>query len=263
MNYTTPSGFRDVLADEAEAREAIVRRVQDCFARAGYVPIETPTLENMEVMKAGGRFPASPFKFFDAQGDLVTMRPDVTLQVARICATRLQGVEGPFRFRYTQRVFREREGLLGADAREKKQIGIECVGMGGPEADAEVIGLFARAMQAAGVDDYKLSLATVGVLRALLAASGAPEAWKGQVLESFHASNFVELDQLCDQDACQGSEFAGAIARLARIRGGREAIEEVRSLVGPLGCADALDEFKRTYELLEAAVRKLHAKGGK
>ncbi|MBQ9004589.1 MAG: ATP phosphoribosyltransferase [Eggerthellaceae bacterium] len=253
MNYTTPSGFRDVLADEAETREAIVRRVQDCFARAGYAPIETPTLENMEVMKAGGRVPASPFKFFDAQGDLVTMRPDVTLQVARICATRLKGMEGPFRFRYTQRVFREREGLLGADAREKKQMGVECVGVGGSAVDAEVIGLFARAMEAAGVSDYKLSLATVGVLHALLAASGAPVAWKDQVLESFHASNFVKLDQLCDQAEREGSKFAGVIARLARIRGGREAIEEVRSLVSPLGCAGALDEFERTYELLETA----------
>ena len=52
MNYTTPQGFRDVLADEAIEREAIARRVQDLFARAGYVPIETPTLERMPVMQA-------------------------------------------------------------------------------------------------------------------------------------------------------------------------------------------------------------------
>ena len=194
MNYTTPQGFRDVLADEAIEREQMVRRVQDLFAQAGYVPIETPTLENMAVMQEGGRIPASPFKFFDAQGNLVTMRPDVTLQVARMCATRLGDAPGPFRFRYIQRVFREVEGQIGADAREKKQIGIECIGLSGPAADAEVVRLFVGAMNVAGLQDFKISIATVGVLRSLLDATNASVSWKDQVLEAYHESNFVKLD---------------------------------------------------------------------
>lgn len=253
MEYTTPSGFRDVLADEAANRERIARRVADLFASRGYVPIETPTLESMAVMQAGGRVPASPFKFFDATGDLVTMRPDVTLQVARMCATRLGDAPGPYRFRYMQRVFRETEGQLRADVREKKQIGIECIGMAGAQADAEVIGLFAQALEAAGVTRFKLSLATVGVLRALLAASTAPEDWKAALLEAFHQSNFVEIDQLCDRAEEKGSQFAPVIRALARIRGGREAIARARELVAPFGCADALDLFEETYDLLADA----------
>ena len=253
MEYTTPSGFRDVLADEAASRERIARRVADLFASRGYVPIETPTLESMAVMQAGGRVPASPFKFFDATGDLVTMRPDVTLQVARMCATRLGDAPGPYRFRYMQRVFRETEGQLRADVREKKQIGIECIGMAGAQADAEVIGLFAQALEAAGVTRFKLSLATVGVLRALLAASTAPEDWKAALLEAFHQSNFVEIDQLCDRAEEKGSQFAPVIRALARIRGGREAIARARELVAPFGCAGALDLFEETYDLLADA----------
>ena len=284
MEYTTPQGFRDVLADEAVARESMVRRVQGLMAEHGFVPIETPTLENMDVMQAGGRVPNSPFKFFDAQGSLVTMRPDVTLQVARMCATRLRGVDGPFKFRYIQRVFRESEGQVSADVREKKQIGIEYIGASGPEVDAEVIGLFIQALETAGVQKFKLSLATVGVLRSLLAKSGAPRRWKSAVLESFHKSDFVEIDRLCEEAMGEGAagggaaggaagtagaaggaggagatgagaasgyaEYAAAIAELARVRGGAEAIQEARELVEPLGCAGALDDFEKTYELL-------------
>ena len=72
-------------------------------------------------MQAGGRLPGSPFRFFDARGDLLAMRPDVTLQVARMCATRLADVEGPLRFRYTQRVFREAETEMQATAREQRR----------------------------------------------------------------------------------------------------------------------------------------------
>lgn len=258
MNFVTPSGFRDVLSDEAQQRERITREVQQCFANQGYVPIETPTLEVMDVMQAGGHVPGSPFKFFDSQGDLLAMRPDVTLQVARMCGTRLSGESGPLRFRYTQRVFRESEAKLQAMSRELTQIGIECIGPQGPQADAEVVELMARALEISGVTEFKLSLATVGVLRALLERSGAPEAWREQVLKAYHSSNYVALDELCNvtdpqmavQAAGAAPAYAAAICALPRIRGGREAIDEVRSLVAPLGCTDGLDDLQQTFDVL-------------
>lgn len=253
MDYVTPAGFRDVLADEACTRERIARDVQACFAARGYLPIETPTLEVMDVMRAGGRMPGSPFKFFDAGGDLLAMRPDVTLQVARMCATRLAGQPGPFRFRYMQRVFRETEGRMQAQAREMTQIGVECIGEAGPQADAEVVELMVEALELAGARGCKLALATVGVLRALLAASGAPAQWTEQVLAAFHASNFVEVDRLTGEAAVVPPVFAAAIRALPRIRGGREAVEQVRALVAPLGCEDGLDDFARTCDLLAEA----------
>lgn len=263
MDMVTPAGFRDVLSDEAQVRERIIRDVQACFATRGYRLIETPTLEVMDVMRAGGRLSSLPFKFFDSQGALLAMRPDVTLQVARMCATRLAGQAGPFRFRYVQRVFREAESEMQAAARELTQIGIECIGEEGPEADAEVVGLLTEALRLAGVRDFKLVVATVGVLRALLEASGAPMWWKERVLDAFHASNFVEIDRLTSEDGVvqeDGNQvvmrtvasplFASAIGALPRIRGGREAIDEVRALVSSLGCEDGLDDFARTYDLL-------------
>ena len=256
MNLVTPAGFRDVLSDEAVARERIARDVQACFAAKGYAPIETPTLEVMDVMRAGGRVPGSPFKFFDARGDLLAMRPDVTLQVARMCATRLAGQPGPFRFRYMQRVFREAEGRMQAEAREMTQIGVECIGEAGPEADAEVVQLMVEALEIAGAADCKLALATVGVLRALLESCGARPTWKEQVLDAYHDSNFVELDRLTGEGAagaCVPPVFAAAIRALPRVRGGREAVDEVRALVAPLGCEDGLDAFARTYDLLVEA----------
>lgn len=257
MNLITPSGFRDVLSEEAVVRERITRDVQQLFADRGYLPIETPTLEAMDVMRAGGRLPGSPFKFFDARGDLLAMRPDVTLQIARMCAARLADEPEPLRFRYAQRVFRESRDALQAEAREETQVGIECIGASGPAADAEVIALMAEALSLSGVESFSLAVATVGVLRALLDRSGASPAWRERVLEAYHGSNFVELDRLTSLDSSSQADassvapaYAAAIRALPRIRGGREAIERVRELVAPLGCLDGLDDFERTYDLL-------------
>ena len=265
MNAVTPSGFRDVLSEEARVREAITRAVADLFASRGYVPIETPTLEVMDVLRAGGRGPATPFKFFDSRGDLLAMRPDVTLQIARMCATRLANVPGPLRFRYTQRVFREAETENQVQARELTQCGVECIGEVGPAADAEIVVLFAEALRLAGATQFVLAMATVGVLRALLERSGAAEPWKAAVLDAYHGSDFVALDRLCD--AAMGRVVEGeavdagaaapayteAIRQLARIRGAQDAIDAVRALVTPLGCVADLDDFQATYDLLGEA----------
>ena len=256
MNYVTPAGFRDFSAEEAALREEITYNVQQLFAKSGYTPIETPTLEIMDVLEAGGHVPASPFKLFDSQGELLAMRPDVTMQVARMCSTRYAGCTAPLRFRYTQRVFREADTRLQAVTREMTQIGIECIGQKGAAADSEVIGLMTEALIAAGVPDFKLALATVGVLRALLAASQGTPAWQKSILQAYHASNFVDLDALTESESAQfvasgaRADVARAIRLLARIRGGQDAIAAARLLVEPLKCADGLDEFEQTYALL-------------
>ena len=254
LNFTTPSGFRDVLADEAARRETASYQVQQLLAENGYVPVETPTLEIMDVMGAGGHIPGTPFKLFDSRGDLLALRPDVTLQIARMCATRLAGQPGPFRFRYQERVFREAEGRPQAEAREMTQVGVELIGEAGAKADAEVVALFAESLLCAGAKDFRISIATVGVLRALLASCGVNEEWKEGVLSAYHASNFVKLEELTSEDGAREAGvppvFASAIRNLSRIRGGREAVKRVRDLVSPLGCQDGLDDLDRVLDLL-------------
>ena len=269
MDISTPQGFRDVLFEEAERREEVVRAVQACFADRGYVPVETPTLEVFDVMNGSGVESGAPFKFFDSAGDLLAMRPDVTVQVARMCATRLGGVAEPLRFRYTHRVFREAEGELQATARELKQVGIECIGASGVEADVEVVSLLAESLALAGVKDYTLALATVSPVRALLEASGAPDWWCKRALAALHASDLVELGRLTCAEGLEAvvaeaglsvaadeiaqicaSQHVAAITQLPRIRGGRSAIDAVRALVEPLGCEAGLDEFATLYDAL-------------
>jgi len=247
MNFVTPTGFRDVLPDEALQREQISLRVQACFAARGYAPIETPTLERMDVLNAAGRIPGSAFKLFDASGDLLALRPDVTMQVARMCATRLRDEAGPFKFRYTQRVFREADRQ--AASRELTQIGLESIGDQGARADAELIGLFAEALKLCGLADFTIAIGAVGVLRALLRTCPTSGDWKNQVLEAYHSSNFVELDRLTSQERIP-TAFAQAVAQLPHVRGGREAIKEARSLAAPLGCDEGLDDMEAAFDLL-------------
>ncbi|MEF2656383.1 MAG: ATP phosphoribosyltransferase [Eggerthellaceae bacterium] len=290
MNYVTPVGFRDVVSEEALVREELTARVRACFAEQGYLPVETPTLEVLDVMEAGGHVPAAPFKFFDSHGDLLAMRPDVTMQIARMCATRADEVFGPVRLRYTQRVFREK--TAEAAARELTQCGVECLGVASKEADVELISMFARALRECGLQRFTIALGSAGVLRDLLEKSNASDEWQSAVLQAYHTSNFVYLGELVqaaqDKASAMGEQvtvnaaetangasgsspafkladpalenpgdvnpaIAQAIFSLSRLRGGKQALDEVRSLLEPVGCAAGIAELETIYDALVEA----------
>lgn len=275
MNYITPVGFRDVMSDEALVREDLTARVRACFAQKGYRPVETPTLEVLDVMEAGGHVPEAPFKFFDSHGDLLAMRPDVTMQIARMCATRGVAQDQPLRLRYTQRVFREK--TAEAAARELTQCGAECIGAAGSEADVELVSLLASALSECGLETFTIALGSAGVLRDLLDVSGASDQWKTAVMQAYHTSNFVYLEELvaaAERAANGGSSeaedksrfkladpaianpgrvvpaIARAIFSLSRLRGGKAELAQVRAMLEPLGCARGISELEGVYNAL-------------
>ena len=71
----TPWGFRDILPEEAQAREEIAQTVRDCFRAHHYLPVETPLLEDKGSLEEGGRIADTPFKLFDDDGRLLVVRP--------------------------------------------------------------------------------------------------------------------------------------------------------------------------------------------
>ena len=144
----TPRGFRDVLPTEAAWRRSTSDAVCARFELWGYLPIETPAVELASVLdrarsldNTAAQFTTSaeaPFRFFDSDSNLVVLRPDVTIPVARLAATRLRDKPGPFRFYYREPVFTERASTYGQE-RQFTQLGIEFIGRAGFIADAEVL----------------------------------------------------------------------------------------------------------------------------
>lgn len=113
MVIGTPRGFRDILPREARARESIRDRVRACFDAHGYVPVETPLLEDRSVLERAGRIKGSPFQLFDSDNRLLMLRPDLTLPIARLTAQRLGSADLPLRLRYEAPVVREQGALRG------------------------------------------------------------------------------------------------------------------------------------------------------
>ncbi len=249
MIAITPRGFKDVLPEEARIREELRKGTSSTLDLWGYDPIETPTLEIVDVLEEGSSIGASSFRFFDKDDNLLVLRPDVTLPIARMVASRLGEDDPRYRFRYDLRVFRDSESSRG-ESRELTQLGIEQIGYSGPAADAETIIVFVECLLSAGLRGFKIEFCNVRVLEGLLAACDLAAADIKAIKVAFHTSNYVALDTVLTAIGLD-ERLSGCLRSLMRVHGGRDAIESTRSMLDGLVDPGALDELEATWAIID------------
>ncbi len=252
----TPRGFRDILPTEALARERISDSVRQVFSARGYVPVETPLLEDRAVLEQAGRIKGSPFQLFDSDGRLLMLRPDLTLPVARLAATRMRAGELPCRLRYAAPVVREQLSLKG-QPRQFTQLGVELIHDDGAAAEAEVVALLAEALEALEVEAWRIVCGSVVPLTALLDACVASRELRERALALVHDSDLVSLDSLVAQSGL-AEPVCRAISRLPRVSGGIEALDELDALLDAAG----VEEGARGIAELRQLARDLPASLG-
>src|SRR5512137_2875026 len=105
-NREIPKGLRDLLSDEMKTRRRLEKKAADLFTACGYEEVATPTFEFLEVVEAGGNIREKLFLFMDREGGILSLRPEMTLAIARLAATHLQDEKLPRRLYYSANVFR-------------------------------------------------------------------------------------------------------------------------------------------------------------
>ncbi|HEX2127508.1 MAG TPA: ATP phosphoribosyltransferase regulatory subunit [Thermoleophilaceae bacterium] len=245
MTHPIPPGTRDVLPDEMRELRAISERMRSRFEEAGYGEIHTPALEYEEVLRRGEeRAAGARYRTFDEQGNVLALRSDMTIPIARVVATRYGSVEPPLRFCYFARAWRATERGVG-EPREFLQAGIELIGVPAPEAEGEVVALTIAALEAAGLRRHRVGVGDGSLYRRLLASLGVPAKSHVALLECLSRRNLVGLDRLV-----AGLDVAPRerelLVRLPEVRGGRRVLERADGLVG-----GAIDGLRALHEQLE------------
>jgi ATP phosphoribosyltransferase regulatory subunit len=231
-----------------EAQESLLAEMR----RWGYRHVITPMVESTEVLELG----LGPdqrrrlFKFTDAGGEVVALVGERTVPVARLVAGKLRSTPLPVRLCYAGPV-------LSADARrfhqrrETYQVGAELVGARGTVADAEVIALAARCLEAAGLHGYQVDVGHAEFFQGIMDAVKLPDAVKAGVRTALAARDFVALEKLLEQTALRSAEHE-LLLRFPALRGGTEILDAASGLVRNRRSEWALRELRRVRELLES-----------
>jgi len=165
-HITAPRGTFDILPPESSQWQALERIIDEVTTRFGYREIRTPMFESTEVfVKPIGEgtdiVDKEMYTFLDRGDRSITLRPELTAPVVRAVLEHNLLQTLPLKLYYRGSIFRYERPQKGR-YRQAHQWGVECFGVAGPEADAEIIALGLEVMRAVGITDYRLEITSLG-----------------------------------------------------------------------------------------------------
>jgi len=248
MIHPIPPGTRDVLPDEMRELRRLQRALVDVFEDRGYGEVATPAIEYDEVMAVGDGRSARSYRFFDESGELLALRSDMTVPIARLVATRFPPSEAPHRLCYLGSTYRAVLPQRG-QMRELVQVGVELIGASPAEGTVEVIEVLEAALDAAGLGRAVIGLGDADLYRQLLEELGVEGEAKESVLASLATHDLVGIEEKLSEAGIAAEQVQTSVA-LTQLRGGSEVLEQARGL-GGAAVERATARLSETYEALE------------
>src|SRR5450631_4078235 len=225
MIHPIPSGTRDVLPDETREVRAITDALRGVFERHGYGEVSTPALEYEEVLERADMAEARPaYRVFDESGNVLVLRSDMTVPIARVVATRYAASEPPLRFCYFAHCYRGVRPQRG-QPRELLQAGIELIGSPAPEGTAEALTVLCHSLDATGLKDYRIGVGDASLFPALMGSLAVPEPSRAALLETLVRRDFVGLGETLADNGI-GGEAAELLTAVPQMRGGPEMLAD-------------------------------------
>ncbi len=149
-------GTTDLLPDAMRRHKSVIEAARDGAARYGFAEMATPIFEFDEVFRrtigeTSDIVTKEMYSFEDRGGDTLTLRPENTAGVVRAFISNGLAQDLPLKFFYQGPMFRYERPQKGRQ-RQFHQVGVELLGVAGPQADIEVIALAADFLRDLGVD---------------------------------------------------------------------------------------------------------------
>lgn len=216
----------------------------------GYRFVVTPTLETVDALERGlgAEERRRLFKFADSDGSVLAVVGEKTVPVARLVSGPLRSSPLPLRLCYAASVLSNDSGRF-ASRRERHQAGAELIGAGGTVADAEVVALAVRCLDAAGLRRYQVDVGHSEFFNGLLSGLRLTMEAERQVRGALADRDFVTLEQLLARTSMRSAERE-LLLRFPALRGGREILAAAADLVGNRRTERALEELAKVHDLL-------------
>jgi len=251
----TLKGFRDFLPDLAIAREGLLATVRGVYRSYGFVPIETPVLEYLEILngKGGEESDKQMYRFQDGGGREVGMRFDLTVPFARFCAQHIGQLGTPFKRYHIAPVWRAENTQRGR-YREFMQCDFDTIGTGSLNSDVETLLVIHDLFLALGFEAFQIRINNRKILNGLLERLGLGER-ATEILRAIDKLDKIGPQKVArelEQGAGTSAEEAAAVLELTGLEG---KAEQILSRVAPLVAGSELGRqgLEELREVLSAA----------
>ncbi|MBT3320232.1 MAG: ATP phosphoribosyltransferase regulatory subunit [Clostridia bacterium] len=245
-----PSGAEDCLPAECYIKRNIEKKLRELFIISGYDEIETPTYEFYDAFQSGvgSYMQESMVKFVDAQGRILVLRPDMTVPIARVAATKLLG--GVKQLFYIQNSFATAAPAFGK-AGEFTQAGIELIGESDYTADAEVIALAVKSLITTGLANFTIDIGQVAFFKALISELKLKDSQIDELRHAVDSKDAMAIEVVATKLKL-GEAIKQKILALPNLFGDSEVFDKALALSDNAQCVTAVENLRNVYSLLKS-----------
>ena len=206
-----PSGTRDYLPETVAKRRYVVAKIENVFQRYGFLPLETPAIENLTTLlgKYGEEGDQLLFRLLH-RGDKLTralekqapeaedlaelgLRYDLTVPLARVVAQYGNSLPRMFKRYQIQPVWRADRPAKGR-FREFYQCDVDLTGTTSLLAEAEVMNAVSSALLELGFSNFSIALNHRVILRSMIGAAGIDPDLEGSALIAIDKLDKIGVD---------------------------------------------------------------------
>ncbi|MBU3191475.1 ATP phosphoribosyltransferase regulatory subunit [Clostridium bowmanii] len=249
-----PEGSRDILFEDCSNKIKIINTLRKLYIKSGFLEVISPTLEFYDVFQGDNLSIEQErmYKIFDNAGRILVLRPDMTMPIARIVATKLKDSLYPLRICYSGNIFRMNENWDGKVS-ETTQSGIEIIGSEGAKSDAEVIITAIKALLAIGVQKFELEIGQAEFFKGLVEGIDLSEDEMEKLRGLVENKNFGALRQFIEErKGILGTKNLEALKKLPELFGNIEILDKARMLTQNKRAQSAIDTIETIYKRIES-----------
>ena len=246
----TPEGVRDIYGTEYARRLLVEKKLRDTIRLYGYQDIQTPAFEFFDVFsRQVGTTPSNQlYKFFDKEGNTLSLRPDFTPSCARCIAKYFMEEERPLRFTYSGSTFTNPSSLQGK-LKEVTQMGAELMLDGSVQADAEMIGMVIEALKSCGLQDFQITIGQVEYFKGICAQAGIDGEVALSLRDFISAKNYFGAQELLERHRVR-RDYAQVLLRLSDTVLGPSDLCEAKRTVDNERSLSAIERLEQLFEVL-------------
>ena len=256
----TLSGFMELLPDKQIQMERIMGVLKDTYSRYGFAPLDTPAIEDAQILlaKGGGETEKQIYRFQKGDSDLA-LRFDLTVPLAKYVALHYNDLAFPFRRYQISKVYRGERAQRGR-FREFYQADIDIIGDGKLDIlnEAEIPAIIYQVFRGFGLTRFQIRVNNRKILNGFYDMLGLSEK-SGDIMRTVDKLDKIgkeKVGEILREDCGLTQEETEQILDFMAISGTNEQVLSALS-----GYRGRNEMFDQGLDELEAVTRNLAAFG--
>ena len=240
----TLSGFMELLPDKQIKFEKMEQILRDTYASYGFAPLDTPAIEDAQILlaKGGGETEKQIYRFTKGDSDLA-LRFDLTVPLAKYVALHYSELAFPFRRFQISKVYRGERAQRGR-FREFYQADIDIIGDGKLDIlnEAEIPAIIYKVFRGFGLSRFQIRVNNRKILNGFYDMLGLSSR-SGDIMRTVDKLDKIGADKvkaILMEDCGLTEEQAAEILTFIAIRGTNAQV--IAALEGYAGRNEKFDQ---------------------